>query len=61
MVLCRHNRRAALVNSPSLCPRLSMASTPLFKARLDYESSLPKHLFESFVFKDAQMTVRPTR
>eukprot|EP00752_Nemacystus_decipiens_P009768 g8724.t1 len=26
------------------------------KARLDYESSLPKHLFESFVFRDAQMT-----
>ena len=49
------------MNSPSLCPRLSMASTPLFKARLDYESSLPKHLFESFAFKDAQMTVGPTR
>lgn len=30
----------------------------LSKARLDYESSLPKHLFETFVFKDAQMTVR---
>lgn len=38
---------------------LSPASM-LFKARLDYESSLPRHLFESFVFRDAQMTVRHT-
>lgn len=42
--------------SISLKLRLSMASMPS-KARLDYESSLPKHLLESFVFRDAQMTV----
>lgn len=30
----------------------------IFKAGVDDEGDLPKHLFESFVFSDVQMTVR---
>ena len=45
------SRSSDTTHALSACPSLS-------QARLDYESSLPKHLFESFVFRDAQMTVR---
>eukprot|EP00903_Cladosiphon_okamuranus_P013365 g12456.t1 len=57
--------RTALIACAKLDGRVQVPSTEAIEglcrmafdeARLDYESSLPKHLFESFVFRDAQMT-----